>query len=228
MTEHCLCLHIMGRRRRSRWHDCGKHFAQPVKKKKKKNTAAQTETQYCLLFFGAHNVVTVSQNNRIVSEKTLVFPTWTCWNWFSWTKILLFPAGKDNFLDVSEWSHISVEQICASVAPLARPSVKSYRRNLHRVCCTRCTNVIFVGMGVKNAGLHVSWITFPNKQTSFFTNAKPSPDSAGAETVGVFRFRFNDADSPRSFRSAGVLTRRLLLQEAFVVRVFLPAARRSL
>lgn len=62
-TEHCLCLHIMGRRRRSRWHDCGKHFAQPVKKKKKKNTAAQTETQHCLLFFRAHNVVTVSQNN---------------------------------------------------------------------------------------------------------------------------------------------------------------------
>ena len=24
----------MGRRRHSRWHDCGKHFAQPLKKKK--------------------------------------------------------------------------------------------------------------------------------------------------------------------------------------------------
>lgn len=34
MTEHCLSFHIMGRRRHSRWHDCGKHFAQPLKKKK--------------------------------------------------------------------------------------------------------------------------------------------------------------------------------------------------
>lgn len=35
MTERRLCLGIMGRRRRNRWPDCGKHFAPPVQERKK-------------------------------------------------------------------------------------------------------------------------------------------------------------------------------------------------
>lgn len=95
-----------------------------------------------------------------------------------------FPWRERQFSGRSEWSHISVEQICAYMALLARPSVNIHRRNLHRVCCTRCTNVIFVGMGVKNAGLHVSLITFPNKQTSFY-KCEPLLDAAGAK-LSVF------------------------------------------
>lgn len=106
-----------------------------------------------------------------------------------------FPLRERQFSGRSEWSHISVEQICAYMAPLARPSVNIHRRNLHRVCRTRCTNVIFVGMGVKNAGLHVSLITFPNKQTSFY-KCEPLLDSAGAR---LRIFRLNDADFLRSF-----------------------------
>lgn len=40
---------------------------------KKKNTAAQIETRYCLLFFRAHNVVTISYNNSIISYRLSCF-----------------------------------------------------------------------------------------------------------------------------------------------------------
>lgn len=61
MTERRLCLGIMGRRRRNRWPDCGKHFAQPVQEKK---TEALTGTQHFLLLF---DVFTVSYINSGIS-----------------------------------------------------------------------------------------------------------------------------------------------------------------
>lgn len=177
MTENCLCIHIMGRRRCSRWHDCGKHFAQPVKKKKILQHKLRFNIAFCFseltmwLLLVRKILILVTNFQDLKSGNAEID--------FNGPSTA-FPWREREFSERSEWSHISVEQICACMAPLARPSVKIYRRNLHRVCCTRCTNVIFVGMGVKNTGLHVSLRTFPNKQTSFH-KCEPLLDSAGAK-----------------------------------------------